>query len=384
MNQNIIVLFPVLMRFFIGKSKMTNKLDIQEVNSRLEKKGFKLVEEYRGSHYKTNIKCFCGRIFQCRPDAIFNNKTKSCGHCNDLKINDRYWSLTVINVLSSKSHGCKVICRCDCGNLYTGISANITAGKIKSCGKCRYKILSNKFPKISQEWDYEKNDPLTPNEVKYCSTKIVWWKCNNGHSYKAQINSKTLMNSGCPFCSGAKVLKGFNDLLTTHPNYCDEWDYTKNIIKPTEVSRGSKKKVWWICQKGHSYNQQISTKTNQNQGCPICQNSKGEKEVERILTNLGIKYEKQKKYSECKNKRCLPFDFYLVDYNILIEYNGSQHYNVSVSENSIFDFDEIKRRDQIKRKFCKKNNIKLIEIKYTEYSNIEEILKLELGLGERK
>lgn len=55
-------------------------------------------------------------------------------------------------------------------------------------------------PMLAQEWDYEKNDNLTPNQVKCGSNKKVWWKCKNGHSWKACINSRN-RGTRCPDCS---------------------------------------------------------------------------------------------------------------------------------------------------------------------------------------
>ena len=79
--------------------------------------------------------------------------------------------------------------------------------------------ISEKFPELLKEWDYEKND-ITPNVAYTGSAREVWWKCENGHSYLQKINYKTkrFPKKTCPYCSHQKLLKGFNDLETTH-NY---------------------------------------------------------------------------------------------------------------------------------------------------------------------
>ncbi|MFA7135605.1 MAG: zinc-ribbon domain-containing protein [Bacteroidales bacterium] len=122
-------------------------------------------------------------------------------------------------------------------------------------------------PDIAKEWAYEKNGTLMPDEVKCASNRKVWWKCEKGHSWKAAIAHRTARGDSCPYCSGRKVLKGFNDIGTTHPSLIREWDYEKNKLTPYEVSAGSNKKVWWKCKSGHEWLAPISERTS-GSGCP--------------------------------------------------------------------------------------------------------------------
>ena len=70
---------------------------------------------------------------------------------------------------------------------------------------------------------------------------------------------------------GRKVIKGINDLLTTHPRLAEEWDYEQNSIQPTEAHAGMRKKIWWKCKEhGHSWQATIQSRTRQGSGCPIC------------------------------------------------------------------------------------------------------------------
>ena len=131
--------------------------------------------------------------------------------------------------------------------------------------------LTNKFPNLIGEWDIDKNHPLTPNHYSPGSRKIVWWLCPKGHSYDAQIYSRTGKNkTGCPYCSGNKV-SDENNLLHLFPDIASEWHPTKNSdLKPEDFTFGSKKKVWWLCPKGHSYDSTINGRTNKSLGCPFC------------------------------------------------------------------------------------------------------------------
>ena len=77
--------------------------------------------------------------------------------------------------------------------------------------------LADRFPQIAQEWDYEKNAPLTPEQVLPGTSRRVWWICPNGHSCRTNISSRTSGGNGCPICAGKAVLTGENDLQTKFP-----------------------------------------------------------------------------------------------------------------------------------------------------------------------
>jgi DNA-directed RNA polymerase subunit RPC12/RpoP len=151
-----------------------------------------------------------------------------------------------------------------------------------NCDKDRLKITEkyihtqkensflNKRPDIATEWHSQKNGNLTPDMFSEFSMLKVWWKCQKGHEWQSTIAHRTKMGANCPYCSNRKVLKGYNDIATTHPNFLDEWDFEKNLYLPSELTAGSKKKVWWKCKKcGHSWETPVyRRKTNCN--CPIC------------------------------------------------------------------------------------------------------------------
>ena len=128
-------------------------------------------------------------------------------------------------------------------------------------------------PDLAKEWNYEKNNGLTPMDVLPSSDKKAWWKCSKGHEWKTQIKNRT-KGTGCPYCAGRKVLIGFNDLATTNPVLAAEWNYEKNEdLTPKDVTKGSGKKVWWRCSEGHEWQASIANRNYEND-CPICQNKK--------------------------------------------------------------------------------------------------------------
>jgi very-short-patch-repair endonuclease len=104
-------------------------------------------------------------------------------------------------------------------------------------------------------------------------------------------------------------------------------------------------------------------------GCPICKTSKGEKLIKKLLDGINIKYDYQKRFKNCKNTKPIPFDFYLPDYNICIEYDGIQHFKPISIFGGKKSLENQKIKDKIKNVYCEKNNIKLIRIKYTDDIN---------------
>jgi len=90
------------------------------------------------------------------------------------------------------------------------------------------------------------------------------------------------MQSGCPYCNSNRLLIGFNDLKTKHPEILKEWNYNKNKTTPDKYTYCSSEKVWWICENGHEYESTISNRTTKNTGCPYCSNryvTEGESDI---------------------------------------------------------------------------------------------------------
>ena len=104
--------------------------------------------------------------------------------------------------------------------------------------------LATIYPNIATEWHPTLNGNLHPNEVFSSSSKMVWWVCDKGHSYQQTIKNRTLKHFCCSYCSGHRVLKGFNDLASVRPDVAKEWCYEKNEGKtPYDFTAGSGKKV---------------------------------------------------------------------------------------------------------------------------------------------
>jgi hypothetical protein len=175
--------------------------------------------------------------------------------------------------------------------------------------------LASKYPEIASEWNYDKNGILLPDMFSYGAQDKVWWMCSLGHEYQATIGSRTNMKSGCPYCAGKALLSGFNDLATLNPGLAKEWDYEKNkglkngdgidVSTPDKVTAHTKQKVWWKCNKGHSWNTDVSGRSRGN-GCPICSHQKVLKGFNDLATSNP---ELAKEWNFDKNDPYTPSDF---------------------------------------------------------------------------
>ena len=135
------------------------------------------------------------------------------------------------------------------------------------------------FPKLMEEWNYDKNNKLgaNPKTIYKTSHEKVWWKCKKcGYEWQTLVLSRTTTNNNCPVCAGVKVMTGYNYLATTNPELLKEWDYSENNklgLDPTKIKTGSSKRAWWICSNGHKYYSVINNR-KKGVGCAICRNKK--------------------------------------------------------------------------------------------------------------
>ncbi len=163
--------------------------------------------------------------------------------------------------------------------------------------------LLHAAPDIAREWDFEKNGNKTPVNTASASHYKAWWRCSLGHSWQAAVANRYYGN-GCPYCSGKKVLKGFNDLATTHPNIAAEWHGDKNGgLSPDSISPNSRRYIWFRCAKGHEWNARLTSRTNGNTGCPYCAGTKAEMGVNDLKT---LHPELMDEWDWEKNKRIEP------------------------------------------------------------------------------
>jgi very-short-patch-repair endonuclease len=235
---------------------------------------------------------------------------------------------------------------------------------------------------------YKKGCPHCNNKQKTVKELIKKFNIvhNNKFNYSLFINfknEKSIINIICP------IHGIFKQSIQNHLKYgckkCSEKYLDKNsfIEKANKIHNNfysydnvdyktNKTKVIIICPK-HGDFIQIPNDHLNGAGCPICKKSRGEKIIFSYLKENNIEFEIQKKFKNCINTKNLYFDFYIKKYNMCIEFDGRQHFENSDYFGGEKEFMKIKKRDEIKNKFCLDNNIKLIRIMYNE--NIIEKLK---------
>lgn len=143
--------------------------------------------------------------------------------------------------------------------------------------------LAEKHPEIAAEWDYEKNQGLTPEMVSSGLHKKVFWKCPNcGQSYESMICNRTSPSrqkstGKCPVCLGRVIVPGYNSLKAKFPEIVErEWDYELNDVDPDTIAPHTNKSYYWKCLKGHEpYMSRVNNKVTGNGGnCPRCSHQK--------------------------------------------------------------------------------------------------------------
>ena len=209
-------------------------------------------------------------------------------------------------------------------------------------------------PVLCQEWNYEKNDE-SPDSYSALSNKKVWWTCHNRHEWQATISHRFQRNDQCPICANKLVIKGINDISTTHPQIAKEWDFLENsTVDIFKISKGSHKKVWWSCQYGHKWQAAVYSRTIlNNNGCPYCSKESQTSYFEKAIFFYLTKSLQDVKILENFRPDFLQkseLDIYIPSLKLGIEYDGAfWHQDLLL--------------DAKKDALCQENNLTLIRIR---------------------
>src|SRR3989339_40728 len=180
-------------------------------------------------------------------------KVKVQGHeFNNIKEAAKYYGRSYTHIFNRLKQGCTI---------------EQALGLVK-----RTDSLQSEYPEISKQWHATKNGTLTADAVTPHSGQKVWWRCSHGHEWKTVINSRT-RGYGCPYCAGQKPTAERN-FATKYPELVKEWNWEKNgHMKPEDFAPRSQSKVWWKCDKGHSWEAVITNRTRDTRNlCPVCSN----------------------------------------------------------------------------------------------------------------
>lgn len=252
-------------------------------------------------------------------------------------------------------------------------------------------IFAYKMPHLLKEWDFKKNKELSPYIVTYGSGKMAWWICEEGHKWETRVADRK--KHGCPYCSG-RLVNEQNCLATTHPELSSQWHPTKNKeLTPQNISFGSTKKVWWICEKEHEWEVSPNARTGKatkpggiSTGCPTCSDSAGTSFPEQSLF-----YYIKTIFPDSENRHFLnklEVDIYIPSLSIAIEYDGGFYHKDLKrdlrKQKKLFDLFPDLKLIRIREKECPTmpidNKTKIIRRTNKSTRSLNEVIKKTLSL----
>ncbi|APC42896.1 hypothetical protein [Staphylococcus phage SAP6] len=261
-----------------------------------------------------------------------------------------------------------------CGNKILITPSTFMSKRKTGCNTCSQKRVHSKQRKTHEE--YQKELPegimaITKYEGAFKKITLHCFFCDSTYTITARDILKYKQCSRCNrrFNRTLEDIK-FEVRKETKGNYEVVSNHYKNAHTPIEIKHNE-------C--GKTYR---GTMANFRKGrrCSHCRNSIGEKLVESYLEQKGITYEKQKTFEGLKLINNLSYDFYLPEYNLLIEYQGEQHVKPVKHFGGEEQFKLQKKIDSIKSSYAKDNGYELFEIFYTtkDYKSIEKLLNNKL------
>jgi len=260
-----------------------------------------------------------------------------------------------------------------CGNIFWQ-TPNSHIGKCVGCTLCGYKKASNKqIRKLSNvileankihnfKYDYSLIFSRTYKGLKQ-KVPIV---CPIHGIFKQQLNWHISGKNGCPECGGNIKLETSEFIERSKKVHGDKYVYDDIVYK------NEKTKVQIFCKLHNSFfYQKPFAHVRLKQGCPKCNESRGEKGIRLFLENNNIEYIKEYIIKDLGNYR---FDFYLPNYNLIIEFDGKQHFQPVEFFGGLVALRKTKYNDYIKTMYCLNNAINIIRIKYLDIDKIDYIL----------
>jgi hypothetical protein len=283
------------------------------------------------------------------------------------KVHNNRYSYSKVTYSTIKEKIC-IICP-EHGEFLQSPESHLKGNGCKKCSGCYKKttidFIKNAIAVHGNKYRYN----LVIYINSHTKIKIVCPK----HGEFIQKPNTHLNGSGCPGCKVEKLTNN-NPKRKNNEEFIaqaiivhgDIYDYSG-----THYERDNKP-VTIICLK-HGAFRQIANTHLSGSGCPICRKSLGEIKIYNFLRHSGINFIQQKKFVGCADKLPLPFDFYLPDKNICIEYDGEQHFKPLKIFGGMARYKGLKEHDSIKDNFCSKQKITLIRVSYKD--NIEKVLK---------
>jgi hypothetical protein len=259
-------------------------------------------------------------------------------------------------------------CLCDCGTQKIVIGGDLKSGRTLSCGCFKREnskrleslnLIGQKFGRLLVIKQSSKND----------NHKTYWLcQCDCGKTTTCQSGHLTSGNSYSCGCYQREMMSKPDDQLVGQR-------FGRLVVKSFD-GRNLKGVRYWLCQCDCGSLKRITT-GHLLQGNIIscgCLKSGMEEKVSKWLIKAGLRFEREKRFQDCKRIRTLPFDF-CVDGKFLIECQGHHHYRSIAYYGGESSYQRVKENDKIKADYCKFREIPLLTIPYWDRNEIESILK---------
>lgn len=362
---------------FIEKAKLArgNNYDYSKVNYINAKTKVEIICPAHGSFYITPDNFLrghgcpkCGQHVK-RPKKAIRDYSDEEFKKEASKIHNNFYDYSQ-TFCSKSSDILKIICPIH-GVFYQRAADHLQGKGCPICGKEKQhikKYTSENFIELAKE----NNDKLDFSKTVFIyynqPVKVICKKC--GREFFS-MPSNILSGKGCFNCRDTKPILNAEDYLRKfRAKHGNRYGY----IFPSNINYHIKMGI--VCPE-HGIFYLTPSKHISGFGCPTCANrakSNLAAFVKDYLIANKISFQTEKRFADCADKAALPFDFYLPDLNVCIEVNGAQHYKfVPHFYKDLHAFHRQKHHDWLKRKYCLKNGIKLIVLKYDD--NLEEKLE---------
>jgi hypothetical protein len=374
----------------MGKRKKTQEEFVAEVFNLVGDEYTILSEYKRAKDFITISHNKCGEVYQVTPDKFINdgNRCRKCSYLKRSKKQTRTHEEYIqeifklvgneYTVLGNYKNARKTINMKHnlCGFEWNPNAQNFLKDGTR-CPKCSgvAKINSKEFK--NRILEMVGNEYTVLGEYTNTQTKI---------EVKHNLCGNIYMVTPANFCNGKRCPKCAGNSLKTHEEFEQEvYELVNNEYSVLTKYKTAKFPIKMKHNKcGYEFVTIPPAFTSNGSRCPKCNASKGETAILNWLEKNKIEYIAQYKIEECKYKLPLPFDFAVFEKNklmLLIEFQGEGHYKPMRFKNGEKQFKLIQKRDKIKKDYCDKNNIPLLEIPYWDFENIEKILEKELSFN---
>ena len=365
------------------KAKITN---VEIFLDELSKKGLpiELIGEYKGSSKKTTFQCkTCGYEWEAQPYTVLRYKGLGCLKCRDKdqgkrlrKSHNQYIrELSTVNpniepIENYQTSQTKILHKCKiCGYEWYVTPHSLLHNS--GCPKCANRVPITHISFLNSLPINIKNNLDILGEYEGADIPILC-KCKICGFEFTTIPARLRCGNGCKKC--ADKLRGIA-LRKTHDQFVEELKQVNSDIEIIGEYITSKDPIECRCKKCGNIWTPCASSLLSGFGCPHCLMPHGERDIEKYLQDNNIFYESQKKFPNLYGRKMkLSYDFYLPDYNLLIEFQGEQHERPIDLFGGEQTFIIQKERDEKKRKYASDHNIDLLEIWYYDQKNISTIL----------